>query len=125
MSFMLHSPHIFIVAIPNEFPMVTVSDSAIDSGKAHFTLMIDRTLFTVTDDNLELMGGDGGPCVHGMDDPFPQFLHLTCPGLSDGTSYNLRVDLSDDDNCLMILIGFDTPSMTSPPATSTPGMLPI
>ena len=103
--------------------MVTVSES----GEAQFILMIDSSVFTVTDDNLVLSGGDGGPCVCGMDDPSsPQSLRLTCPGLSDGVSYNLMVNLSEGNNCLMVLINFDSTSMTSlsmtsSPATSLPG----
>ena len=100
---------------------MTASESTIGSGEAQFILMINSSVFTVTNDNLVLSGGDGGPCVRGMDDPSPQSLRLTCPGLSDGVSYNLMVNLSNGDNCLMILIRFDTPSMTSPPATSSPG----
>ena len=118
--------YVYNVAIPSEFPMVTVSESTIGSGEAQFILMINSSVFTVTNDNLVLSGGDGGPCVCGMDDPSSQSLRLTCPGLSDRMSYNLMVNLSDGDNCLMILISFDTtsmtsPSMTSPPANSSPG----
>ena len=126
MSFMPHSLCIYDVAIPSEFPMVAVSESTIERGNADFILTINTSVFTVTSDNLVLSGGDGGPCVRGMDDPSPQSLRLTCPGLSDGMSYNLMVNLSNGDNCLMILICFDTPSatspsMTSPPTNSSPG----
>ena len=124
MSFMVHCLPISHVAILNDFPMVTVSESTIESGKVHFILMIDGSVFTVTNNNLELSGGDG---LCGITGPVSQLLILTCHGLSNGKSYNLMIDMSVGGNCLMILISFDTPSLISLPPTCSPGtfMLPV
>ena len=119
---MLRSLHIYNVAVPDEFPMLTVSESTIGSGEAQFIFMIDSSVFTVTNDNLVLSGGDG---MCEIDGPTSQPLDLTCHGLSDGTPYNLAVDLSVDDNCLTVLISFNTPSLISPPTDSSTGMLPV
>ena len=126
MLLMLNPLHIWHVhvAIPNEFAMVTVSESTIERGKAQFSLIIDGSVFAVTDDNLELPGGDG-TCMCAIDEPTSQSLNVTCHDLSEGTSYNLMVNLSVGGNCLMILIGFDTPSMTFTPTDSSTGVLPV
>ena len=123
---MLHSPNISIVAIPDAFTMVTISAPTINSTKASF--MIDSSEFMVTNDDLELRvnGGDGVQCVPGIIDPATQPINVTCTGLDDETSYSLTVDLSDNDNnCLMILISFVTPSTAFPPSDSSTGMLPV
>ena len=122
MLFMVHCLPISHVAIPNKFPMVTVSESTIESGKAHFILMIDGSVFTANNNNLELSGGNG---LCGITGPVSQLLNLTCHGLSNGISYHLTVDMSVGGNCLMIFISFDTPSLISPPTTCSPGMLPV
>ena len=102
--------------------MVTISESTIESGKAHFILTIDGSVFTVTNNNLELSGGDG---LCGITGPVSQLLNLTCHGLSNGKSYYLIIDMSVGGNCLKILISFDTPSLISPPTSYSPGKLPV
>ena len=99
--------------------MVTVSESTISSGRARFILMINSSAYTVSNNTIQLLGGDGGPCVHGINESSPRSLQLTCPGLRDGVSYSLMVDLSDADTCLMILIRFDTPLGTVMPSSSS------
>ena len=120
-NLLVHCLLILHVAIPNEFPMVTVFESTIESGKAHFNLTIDGSVFTVTNNNLKLSGGDG---LCGITGPVFQFLNLTCFGLNNRKSYNLMIDMSVGGNCLMILINFGTPSLISPPTTCSPGMPP-
>ena len=119
---MLHSLHVCYVAIPNEFPVLTVLESTVGSGEAQFILMIDSSVFTVTNDNLVLSGGNG---ICEIDGPTSQSFNVTCHDLSDGTPYNLTVDLSVGGNCLTILISFDTPSLIFPPTDSSTGMLPV
>ena len=114
-SFMLHSLHVSNVAIPKAFPLVTVTESTVSSEEAHFFLHLDLVAFIITNDNLVLSGGYG---ICGLAlSPFLS-LNVTCHGLSDGTSYNLTVYPSVDENCLIILISFDTP-------LTSPGMLPV
>ena len=121
MSFIPHSPRIYNVAVPNEFPMVNISEPTIGNGEAQFILMIDSSVFTVTNDNLVLSGGDG---VCGIDE-LTQSLDLTCNYTSAGIPYDLTIDLSVDDNCLKILTGFDAPSATPSPTAGSPGMSPV
>ena len=122
---MLHFVHVYNVAIPSAFSLVTVLVSTIEYEEAHFALAINSSVFTtVTKNNLHLSGGDGlRQCE--IDGPTSQPRNVNCPNLSEGTSYNLTVDLSFDGNCLMIIIGFRTLSMTSPPTGGSTGMLPV
>ena len=105
------------VATLDDFSLATISESIIDSEEAHFTLMIDSSVFTVTNDHLELSSncGGGGSGFCGIVNPTLKSVDLTCTALSGGTSYNLTVGLSVGANCLVFLISFDTPPVNAPP----------
>lgn len=123
---MLHFLHTSTVAATEEFSMVSVSKFTIGNEEANITLMMDNLAFTVTDDSLRLSpnSGGGGSCEINVQTT--KSLGLICTDLSEGTSYNLMVDLSVGDNCLMIFICFDTPILTPiPMPTSSQGALPV
>ena len=120
-SFIPHFLHICNVAVPDEFPMVNISEPTIGSGRAQFILMTNSPVFTVTNDNLDLSGGDGMCEIEG---PSSQLLDLTCNYTSAGI-YDLTVDLSDGDNCLEILTSFNALSVTPSPTAGSSGVSPV
>ena len=114
---------VYNVGIPSEFSEVIISESMVGDKEAYFILTIVSSVFPTIE--LVLSDGDGsGPCVHTVDDSSTPSINLTCPNLNAGASYSLSVNLSVGNNCLIILINFNT-TMTSSTPSSPSGMLPV
>ena len=107
------------IAMPGELSVISITNFEIGDEEANFTLMIDSSTLMVTNNDLKLSstsGSGGGLC--GIPVPTSQPLGLICAGLSEGTSYKLNIDLSVSGNCFMMVIYFETPTL-SPLTTGT------